>query len=39
MQGNKQRVVQQQALKQAAAARKAASRSGAPGKRDNRPGV
>lgn len=39
MQGNKQRVVQQQALKQSAAARKAASRSGASGKRDNRPGV
>lgn len=35
MQGNKQRVAQQQA----AAARKAASRSSAPGKRDNRPGV
>jgi len=39
MQGNKQRVAQQQAVKQAAAARKAASRNGAPGKRDNRPGV
>ncbi|HET7153840.1 MAG TPA: hypothetical protein VFI87_00575 [Hyphomicrobiaceae bacterium] len=35
MQANKQRVAQQQA----AAARKAASRSGASGKRDNRPGV
>jgi hypothetical protein len=39
MQGNKQRVAQQQAARRAAAARKAASRSDAPGKRDNRPGV
>lgn len=38
MQANKQRVAQQLAVRQAAAARKAASRS-APGKRDNRPGV